>query len=113
VQRKTVSKRRRSRLSELNDELKRRRHLPIPEQGRWVRSVAQGHLNYYAVPGNLKAVSSFIYELRRRWMRALQRRSQKTRITWTRYSRLAAGWLPRVRNIHPYPDHRFAVTHPR
>jgi RNA-directed DNA polymerase len=33
VLRKTVSKRRRSKLREFNDELKRRRHLPIPEQG--------------------------------------------------------------------------------
>ncbi|HVH30586.1 MAG TPA: group II intron reverse transcriptase/maturase [bacterium] len=113
VLRKTVSKRRRSKLREINDELKRRRHLPIPEQGRWLRSVAQGHLNYYAVPGNLEAVADFIYELRRRWMRALQRRSQKTRMTWLRYSWLAADWLPRVRNMHPYPDQRFAVTHPR
>jgi RNA-directed DNA polymerase len=113
VLRKTVLKRRRTKLRELYDELKRRRHLPIPEQGRWLRSVAQGHLNYYAVPGNLKAVSSFIYQLRRLWMKALQRRSQKTRMSWPRYSRLAAGWLPRVRNMHPYPDQRFAVTHPR
>src|SRR5262249_6177719 len=89
------------------DELKRRRHLPIPEQGKWLRSVAQGHLNYYAVPGNLEAVSDFIYELRRLWMKALRRRSQKTRMSWTRYSRLAAGWLPSVRNMHPYPDRRF------
>ena len=113
VQRKTISKRRRSKLRELNDELKQRRHLPIPELGKWVRSVAQGHLNYYAVPGNLEAVSDFIYELRRLWMRALQRRSQKTRMTWPRFSRLAAGWLPRVRNMHPYPDQRFAAIHPR
>jgi RNA-directed DNA polymerase len=113
VLRKTVSKRRRSKLPEFKDELKRRRHLAILEQGRWLRSVAQGHLNYYAVPGNLGAVSDFIYELRRLWMKALQRRSQKTRMTWPRFSRLAAGWLPRVRNMHPYPDQRFAATHPR
>ena len=113
MQRKTVSKRRRSKLSKLNDELKRRRHLPIPEQVRWLKSVAQGHLNYYAVPGNLEAVSDFIYELRRLWMKALRRRSQKTRMSWTRFSRLAAGWLPSVRNMHPYPDRRFAATHPR
>jgi len=94
VLRKTVSKRRRSELSELNDELRRRRHLPIPEQARWLRKVAQGHLNYYAVPGNLEAVSDFIYELRRLWMIALVRRSQKTRMSWTKFSRLAARWPP-------------------
>jgi RNA-directed DNA polymerase len=113
VLRKTFSKRRRNKLRELNDELKRRRHLPIPEQGRWLRSVVQGHLNYYAVPGNLEAVSDFRHELRRLWQTALRRRSQKTRVTWPRFSRLAAGWLPSVRNMHPYPEQRFAATHPR
>jgi RNA-directed DNA polymerase len=42
VTRITVSKRRRNKLRELNAELKRRRHLPIPEQGRWLRSVVLG-----------------------------------------------------------------------
>ena len=37
-------------------ELKRRRHLPVPEQGRWLASVVRGHLAYYAVPGNSDAV---------------------------------------------------------
>jgi len=109
VLRKTVSKRRRSKLRELNDELKRRRHLSIPEQARWVKSVAQGHLNYYAVPGNLEAVADFILELRRLWMKALQRRSQKTRMTWLRYRRLAAQGPQHA----PIPGPRFAVTHPR
>jgi group II intron reverse transcriptase/maturase len=113
VLRKTVSKRRRNKLRELKQELMRRRHLPVPEQGKWLRSVVQGHLNYYAVPGNLEAVSDFIYELKRLWQRALSRRSQKTRMTWPRFSRLAAPWLPSVRNTHPYPEQRFAVRHPR
>ena len=38
------------------NQLKRRRHEPIPEQGRWLGSVVRGHLAYYAVPGNTDAV---------------------------------------------------------
>ena len=113
VVRRTIAKRRRNKLRELKVGLKRRRHLPIPEQGKWLRSVTQGHLNYYAVPGNLAAISGFFHELRRLWRRALMRRSQKTRMTWERFTRLAARWLPSVRNMHPYPEQRFAVTHPR
>jgi RNA-directed DNA polymerase len=113
VLRKTISKGRRNKLREIKKELKRRRHLPIPEQGKWLRSVAQGYLNYYAVPGNLEAVSDFMHELRRLWQRALSRRSQKTRMTWPKFTRLAASWLPSVRNMHPYPEQRFAATHPR
>ena len=38
VLRKTVSERRRTKLREFNDELKQRRHLPIPEQGNGSRA---------------------------------------------------------------------------
>src|SRR5438093_8797973 len=43
LKRITVSKRMRAKLSEVNDELKRRRHEPIPVQGRWLASVVRGH----------------------------------------------------------------------
>jgi hypothetical protein len=44
------------------------------------------------------------------WVR---RRSQKDRFSWQRMHRLAADWIPKSRILHPYPDKRFAVTHPR
>jgi RNA-directed DNA polymerase len=28
-------------------------------------------------------------------------------------NRIAARWLPPVRVMHPYPEARFAATHPR
>ena len=34
-------------------------HLPVPEQGRWLASVLSGHMAYYAVPGNIHAVTAF------------------------------------------------------
>jgi len=113
VLRKTISKRCRSKLRGLNKELKQRRHLPIPEQGKWLRSVVQGHLNYYAVPSNYKVVSNFVEEVKRLWLMALRRRSQKTRMTWDRFGPLVTSWLPRIRILHPYPEQRFAVMHPR
>ncbi|MDA8262197.1 MAG: group II intron reverse transcriptase/maturase [Actinomycetota bacterium] len=113
VLRITISKRSRTKLRELSQELKRRRHLPIPEQGKWLRSVVLGHRAYYAVPGNLKVVSRFVNELKRLWLMALRRRSQKTRMTWHKFAPLAARWMPPIRNMHPYPEQRFAVAHPR
>jgi len=59
LKRVTISKRMRAKLREVKDQLKRRRHLPIPEQGQWLGSVARGHLAYYAVPGNTDAVAAF------------------------------------------------------
>ena len=48
-----------------------------------------------------------------RWRRQLSRRSQKGYRTWTWIDMLADHWLPRPRILHPWPEQRFAVTHPR
>jgi group II intron reverse transcriptase/maturase len=109
LRRITISKRMRAKLREVNDQLKRRRHQPIPVQGQWLRSVVQGHLAYYAVPGNTDAVSAFRYHVTWHWFRALRRRSQRTRITWARMSPVATRWLPKVRAMHPFPAARFAA----
>jgi group II intron reverse transcriptase/maturase len=109
LRRITISKRMRAKLREVNDQLKRRRHQPIPEQGRWLASVVRGHAAYYAVPGNTDAVSTFRYQVTRRWYAALRRRSQRTRLTWERMCRIATRWIPKVRVVHPFPAARFAA----
>ena len=103
----TISKRLRAKLREVKTELLKRRHLPIPEQGRWLASVVRGHLAYYAVPGNAKAAKAFRDQATRHWYRALRRRSQRTRLTWARMNRLVTRWLPTVRITHPWPNVRF------
>ncbi len=107
LKRITISKRMRAKLREVNDELKRRRHQPIPEQGRWLASVVRGHLAYYAVPGNTDAVAAFRTQATRHWYRALRRRSQRSRLNWERMNRLATRWLPPARPLHPWPNVRF------
>ena len=97
----------RAKLRDVNDELKRRRHLPIPVQGQWLGSVVRGHLAYHAVPGNSDAVAAFRTQATRHWYRALRRRSQRARLDWKRMNRLATRWLPPVRIMHPFPDARF------
>src|SRR5437762_7184076 len=56
LRRTTIAKRLRAKLKQVKDQLVRRRHRPIPEQGRWLASVVRGHLAYYAVPGNSRAI---------------------------------------------------------
>ena len=113
VKRITISKRMRAKLKEVKDQLTQRMHLPVPEQGRWLASVVGGHMAYYAVPGNTQAVEAFRDQVTRHWHKTLRRRSQKTRINWERMHRIATRWLPRVRTMHPFPEVRFAATHPR
>jgi RNA-directed DNA polymerase len=107
LRRKTISKRMRAKLAEVKDQIKRRRHLPVPEQGKWLRSVVRGHLNYYAVPGNTDTVQAFRREVTKYWLRALRQRSQRSRLTWTRMNRIATYWLPPARAMHPFPVVRF------
>ena len=107
LRRITIRKRMQAKLREVNDQLKRRRHQPIPEQGKWLRSVVQGHIAYYAVPGNTDAVAAFRTQVGRQWFKALRRRSQRTRLNWKRMDRLTTKWLPPARVRHPFPDARF------
>src|SRR5436190_5306810 len=102
LRRITIAKRMRAKLSEINDQLKRRRHQPIPEQGQWLASVVRGHRAYYAVPGNTDAVAAFRTQVTRLWHKALRRRSQRTRLNWTRMDRIAQRWLPPARVMHPF-----------
>jgi RNA-directed DNA polymerase len=110
LKRITDKKRMRTKLRAVKTELLRRRHLPIPEQGRWLASVLRGHCNYYAVPDNSAALNAFRYQIIGHWLMALRRRSQRTRLTWERMYRLADRWLPRVRILHPWPNARFDAT---
>jgi group II intron reverse transcriptase/maturase len=107
LKRVTSKKRMRAKLSEVKAELMRRRHLPIPEQGRWLASVVRGHCNYYAVPSNSDAIIAFRTQATRHWCHALRRRSQRSRLDWERMNRLATRWLPPARVTHPYPEMRF------
>jgi RNA-directed DNA polymerase len=113
LKRKTIAKRVRAKLREIKQELRRRMHDPVLQTGKWLRSVVQGYFNYHAVPGNMQRLNVFRERVTRLWRRALRRRSQKHRLTWARIHRLVAVWLPRTHVLHPYPNARFAATHPR
>jgi len=114
VQRKTSAKRLRKKVKEVTEELKRMRHSPVSEQGKWLRSVITGYFNYHAVPGNYQALNRFRKLLARAWIRALRGRSQRgRRLTWARMQKLLDTWFPRARILHPYPNQRLCVNNPR
>ena len=54
--RKTRRDRMMAKLLEVKEELRRRMHQPIPEQGAWLRQVMTGFFNYHAVPTNSAAL---------------------------------------------------------
>ena len=111
--RKTRRDRLRAALREIKQELRRRWHQSIPEQGDWLRRVVQGYFNYHAVPTNYAAMRSFRAHVVDLWRRALRRRSQKDDTTWAKMLRLAKQWIPKPRILHPWPVVRFDAKHPR
>jgi RNA-directed DNA polymerase len=114
IRRKTIAKRLRGKLKEVRKEIMRQRHEPVAEQGRWLRGVVQGHLNYFGVPGNTAAIGAFRTEVTKAWFFALRRRSHKAkRMTWSRKKRLIAAWIPSATLQHPYPHQRLHVRYSR
>jgi RNA-directed DNA polymerase len=113
IKRKSRRDRMRAKLKEIKETLRQCMHQPTEEQGAWLKQVVTGYFNYHAVPTNSRALALFRIEVIRRWLRVLNRRSQRGHHTWTWIVRLANDWLPQPRIVHPWPSQRFAVTHPR
>jgi len=113
LKRRTRRDRMQAKIKEVAGELRRRMHQSIPEQGKWLKQVITGFFNYHAVPTNWAALGAFRAEITERWRRTLSRRSQKGGLTWARMAKLADDWLPKPRILHPWPNQRFAVRHPR
>lgn len=113
LKRKSRADRMRKKLKDIKAELRTRMHDPVKDQGRWLGMVVRGYNAYHAVPTNISSLSTFRHHVIQLWRRSLRRRSQKGYVTWTRMDRLSAQWLPLPRILHPWPEQRFAVTHPR
>jgi group II intron reverse transcriptase/maturase len=109
VLRKTMRTRRQAKLREVKDQLRRRLHDSIPEQGRYLRSVVAGHCRYFGVPFNGPQITAFRHEVGRLWCRTLRRRSQRHRMPWERMRRYIDLWLPSASICHPYPSQRLLV----
>jgi group II intron reverse transcriptase/maturase len=113
LRRETRGDRMGAKLREIKEELRRRWHDSIAQQGQWLAQVVRGYFNYHAVPTNARRLGAFRHHVLTLWRRALKRRSQRDRTTWAIMDRLAKAFLPPVRILHPWPDIRFAAKHPR
>ena len=109
VLRQTMRKRWQAKLRALKEEPRQRMHMPIQEQGAYLRSVLQGHFRYYGVPMNGPALCSFRQEVGYVWRTVLRRRSQGNHLPWRRMRRYIARWFPLALICHPLPLARFGV----
>ncbi len=113
VWRITAKKRMVAKLKAIKAELQSRKHHRTTEVGAWLRKVVLGYYQYHAVPGNSIQLRIFNRRVGRLWRSVLVRRSQRAQMRWDRLIPLLNRWIPQPRILHPYPDARFAATHPR
>ncbi|WP_262313258.1 reverse transcriptase domain-containing protein [Acidiphilium sp. AL] len=113
LRRMSMRKRLRAKLAEIKEELRRRQHRRLADQGQWLKSVVAGYFAYHAVPTNGRALSAFRYHVIQMWLRSLRRRSQRHRVPWDRMTRIVEAWIPPARISHPWPSKRFDVKHSR
>jgi group II intron reverse transcriptase/maturase len=113
LRRKTRRDRMQRTLQAVKEQMHKRMHHSIPEQGRWLGQVVRGYFAYHAVPTNTRAIAAFRWDVTRIWRQALKRQSQKGYSTWNRVDALAQQWLPPARVLHPWPTQRFIVNHSR
>src|SRR5216110_2544646 len=113
IRRQTARKRLEAKLQNIKQTLRSRMHEPVPKVGEWLERVLNGHYQYFGVPWNWASLGLFRERIARYWGRVLGRRSQTGKVSAIRLGRLFRRWLPRPKVVHPYPEQRFAVTHPR
>ena len=113
LRRRSRRDRMRAKLHEIREALWQHRHAPLDEQGSWLGQVVRGYFAFHAVPTNGTALSEFRRIVLWHWLRALRRRGQRDKSTWASINRLADRWIPKQRILHPWPNQRFAVKHPK
>ena len=109
VRRQTMRTRLQAKLKAVKAELQRRMHLPLPEQGAYLRSVVAGHVRYYGVPSNGPRIGIFRKQVAWLWWRVLKRRGQSPHLPWRRMAKYVHRWLPPARICHPQPLLRLGV----
>ena len=62
----------RAKLQELRNEIRRRRHLTLFEEGKWLRDVVRGYFAYHGVPTNIDRLDAFRTQVARHWYRAIR-----------------------------------------
>ena len=72
----------------LQDQMRRRRHLPIGEQANHLNQMLRGHYAYYGIAGNFRALQRVHRAVERYWRRMLSSRSWKGVIAWVHFQRI-------------------------
>jgi group II intron reverse transcriptase/maturase len=100
---KTDKTRLRRSLAKLHQQLQIIRHESLKEQAKQINQILRGHYAYYGVGGNLGSLQRVHENVVRYWRKMLSSRSQKGRVRWEVFHRIAETYpLQRPKLYLPY-----------
>ena len=95
---KTRRKSFRGGLRNISEWCAKHRHKKVLWQHKELGQKIQGHYSHFAIPGNSRSLSLYLYQVKRIWGFWLRRRSQKKHLSWkVFYERLTRNPLPAPR----------------
>lgn len=102
--RKTIGRRMRRTLVDLNDRLRKLRNvLPFRKLYKHLSRILRGYYNYYGFAGNYATLNRFAYAVEKMWFKWLNRRSQRKSFNWEEFkASLARFPLPKPRILKGY-----------
>ncbi len=72
--------------------------MAVKDQHAALTRRVQGHINYFGVNGNIRSLQKLVRQVERAWHKWLNRRSQRSRLSWERFGDLLRDFpLPRPR----------------
>jgi len=88
VKRRTAQKKYRTKLAEMNQWLKKNRHLRLKKMTDELNLKLRGHYQYYGITDNFVCISNFRNETQRMLFKWLNRRSQRPSYSWEGFNKM-------------------------
>lgn len=103
VKRKTQQERLTLALKKITLWCRKHRHDELYDQQRMLNSKLRGHYSYYGITPNSRSITLFWEQVKRIWMKWLNRRSRNPHLNWDKFNLLLKRYpLTRPRIYHSY-----------
>ena len=103
VKRKTQKERLTRSLRKIAQWCKKHRHDPLREQQRMLNRKLRGHYSYYGITPNSRSIALFWEEVKRIWLKWLNRRSRNPHLNWDTFNLLLKRYpLEKPRIYHSF-----------
>ena len=101
VMRKTMKSRMVRSVQSIDQWCRENRHKPVREQWKKLCEKVRGHYGYYGITGNARSLGRFQDQVKRSWLRWLNRRNSRRDFTWEKFNLLLKRYpLPCPKIVH-------------